>query len=175
MYGVSGNTTQNKFPIPMGQGNCTSYRVDSKDADGNLVGSVISDPMFGCENAVVHDDSQINSAAFSGSWSVANNVSNYGGSSHTSTTAGDSFTFSSDIADAWLTTTGPHRGSAAIYIDGVYVQTVSTYSAAQHFRRIVWTKRWGTFLSGHSITIVNLATPGHPRIDVDGFAYLTDD
>lgn len=74
-----------------------------------------------------------------------------------------------------MTPTGPHHGSARVYVDGVYKKTVSTYSKTRHFRRVVWATWNGPPLVGHTITIVNLATPGHPFITVDAVANLTDD
>jgi hypothetical protein len=43
--------------------------------------------------------------------------------------------------------------------------------ASTSWRRIMFTRSWAT--SGpHTIRIVNLATSGHPRIDVDAFAIV---
>jgi len=65
---------------------------------------------------------------------------------------------------------GPGRGSAAIYVDDVQVATVNTHAPANDNRRIVFDQRMtaGT----HTLKVVNLATAGHARIDVD--AFLTD-
>jgi hypothetical protein len=61
---------------------------------------------------------------------------------------------------------GPGRGKAAIYFDGVYATTVDTYAAVNTNRVVMWDKG----LSGtanHTIRVVNLATSGRPRIDID--------
>lgn len=65
---------------------------------------------------------------------------------------------------------GPGRGSADIYVDDVKVATIDTYAPANDNRRIVFDHRMpaGT----HTLEVVNLATDGHARIDVD--AFLTD-
>lgn len=60
---------------------------------------------------------------------------------------------------------GPSRGSADVYVDGVKVATVNTYSTTVQNRVIVY-DRWmaeGT----HTVKVVNLATSGHGRIDLD--------
>jgi len=63
---------------------------------------------------------------------------------------------------------GPARGKAAIYFDGHYVKTIDTYAPANINRIVMWDKELqGT--SNHTIKIVNLATPGRPRIDIDAY------
>ncbi len=63
---------------------------------------------------------------------------------------------------------GPARGKAAIYFDGAYVTTVDTYAAANTNRVVIWEKGLpGT--ANHTIKVVNLATTGRSRIDVDAY------
>jgi hypothetical protein len=63
---------------------------------------------------------------------------------------------------------GPGRGQAAIYVDGTYVKTIDTYAPANTNRIVMWDRALaGT--ADHTIKVVNLATPGHPRIDIDGY------
>jgi hypothetical protein len=62
---------------------------------------------------------------------------------------------------------GPGRGRARILVDGVLRATVDTYAAVNTNRVVVWDS--GPLTAGtHHIRVVNLATPGHPRIDVNG-------
>lgn len=65
---------------------------------------------------------------------------------------------------------GPARGKAAIYFDGNYKTTVDTYAAANTNRVVMWDKGL-TGSKNHTIEVVNLATTGRPRIDID--AYLS--
>jgi hypothetical protein len=65
---------------------------------------------------------------------------------------------------------GPARGKAAIYFDGAYQATVDTYAAANTNRVVMWDKRLAGS-ANHTIKVVNLATAGRPRIDID--AYLS--
>ena len=63
---------------------------------------------------------------------------------------------------------GPARGKAAIYYDGRYVTTVDTYASVNTNRVVMW----GKSLNGtrnHTIKVVNLATSGRPRIDIDAY------
>lgn len=65
---------------------------------------------------------------------------------------------------------GPDRGQAAVYVDGVRKATVNTYSATRIHRKVVW--RLALTLGTHQVRVVNLATAGHPRIDVDAFLLI---
>lgn len=62
---------------------------------------------------------------------------------------------------------GPARGSAAIYVDGVRRRTVDTYAPANTNRVVVFEQAMPA--GRHVVKVVNLATAGHPRIDVDAF------
>jgi hypothetical protein len=63
---------------------------------------------------------------------------------------------------------GPARGKASIYFDVVYVKTIDTYASANTNRVVMWDKAL-TGSSNHTIKVVNLATAGRPRIDIDGY------
>jgi hypothetical protein len=61
---------------------------------------------------------------------------------------------------------GPGRGSAAVYVDNKYKATVNTYAKTNVNGKIVYQ----ILLTGkntHVVRVVNLATAGHPRIDID--------
>ena len=63
---------------------------------------------------------------------------------------------------------GPARGKAAIYFDGTLATTVDTYAKANVNRVVMWDKAL-TGSANHTIKVVNLATSGHPRIDIDAY------
>jgi len=63
---------------------------------------------------------------------------------------------------------GPKRGKAAIYFDGKLATTVDTYAPANKNRVVVWDRELiGTV--DHTVKVVNLATPGRSRIDIDAY------
>jgi hypothetical protein len=63
---------------------------------------------------------------------------------------------------------GPARGRAAIYWDGRLVKTVDTYARANSNRVVMWdVEVRGS--ARHTVRVVNLATAGRPRIDVDAY------
>jgi hypothetical protein len=63
---------------------------------------------------------------------------------------------------------GPARGKAAIYYDGRYIKTIDTYAATNTNRVVMWDVEV-TGSSNHTIKVVNLATSGRPRIDIDAY------
>lgn len=65
---------------------------------------------------------------------------------------------------------GPDRGKASVFLDGLKVATVNTYSATKVHRTVVW--RASVSPGAHTLRVVNLATTGHPRIDIDAFVVL---
>ena len=58
----------------------------------------------------------------------------------------------------------PDRGKAQVLIDGVVVATIDTRASTKVHRSIVWS---GTLIGDQTLSVVNLATSGRPRIDVD--------
>jgi hypothetical protein len=63
---------------------------------------------------------------------------------------------------------GPKRGKAAIYFDGTLATTVDTYATANKNRVVMWDREL-TGTGNHTVKVVNLATSGHPRIDIDAY------
>jgi hypothetical protein len=68
---------------------------------------------------------------------------------------------------ALLMPTGPGRGSAALYVDGVKKAIINTYHAGSNVNGKITYQVLIPGRSVHQVKIVNLATPGHPRIDLD--------
>ena len=71
-------------------------------------------------------------------------------------------------AIAWVAPVGPTRGSARIYVDGTYAGTVSLHARSFGGPRTVFQRSWPASGS-HTIKIKVSGTPGHPRVDMDGF------
>lgn len=64
---------------------------------------------------------------------------------------------------------GPGRGAFKVYVNGVLKGTVDTYAATNQPRTVVWQ---GSVTGTSTVKIVNVATKGRPRIDLD--AVLTN-
>jgi len=112
------------------------------------------------------------SVSYRGTWRTVTSSSYSGGSLRYATAAGASanYTFVGSSV-AWVSALGPGRGSAAVYLDGVYRATVSLYAATAASRRIVYAASWAS-QGTHAIRVVVVGTAGHPRVDVDAFVRL---
>jgi hypothetical protein len=64
-------------------------------------------------------------------------------------------------------TVGPTRGSARVYLDGVYQKTVSLYKKTAKARVIVFTSAMTVAPAAHTLKFVLVGTVRHPRVDVD--------
>ncbi|HET8784406.1 MAG TPA: hypothetical protein VFM38_02140, partial [Candidatus Limnocylindrales bacterium] len=71
---------------------------------------------------------------------------------------------------AFVTTKGPNRGTARIYVDGVLAATVNLNAPTYTYRYVAFSRRWGS-LTSHTIRVVSVGTP-YGRVDVDAFAVI---
>lgn len=111
---------------------------------------------------------------YTGSWRSQTWSSASGGSIRSATGAGASATFTfTGSSVGWVTSTGRNRGSARVYVDGVYAGVISLYSTTTRARYVAWARTWATN-GTHSVRIVVVGTAGHPQVDVDGFVRLVN-
>ncbi len=143
------------------------YRVTATDRKGNSATWTYGRPF----KALLSQQSYT-SVTYGGTWRTVSASLASGGSLRyaTATGAWSSYSFSGSGA-AWVAYWGPNRGSARVYLDGVYVKTVSTYSSSYSARRIVFAGGWGS-VGSHTLRLVVSGTSGHPRVDVDAFLRL---
>jgi GH25 family lysozyme M1 (1,4-beta-N-acetylmuramidase) len=112
------------------------------------------------------------SVTWSGTWHTVSSTNASGGSLRYSTSAGAAVTYTfTGSSVAWVSTLGVGRGSAKVYLDGVYVRTINLEASSGHSRAIVFGRNWGANGS-HTLRIVVVGTSGHPRVDVDAFVRL---
>ena len=109
---------------------------------------------------------------FSGPWTSGVSSDYAGGGTRYASAAGAtaSHTFTGSSV-GWVAAVGPGRGSADVYIDGVFRSTVNLHAATRATRQIVFVASWAS-QGSHTIEIVVAGTPGHPRVDVDAFVHL---
>jgi len=105
-----------------------------------------------------------------GDWSAPSCACSNGGATYSSTTRGDSLTYTLK-ANAPSLTVGlvvgenADRGQVGISVDGVKAVPVDTYDPAENDRVIVWQR---TLTRGvHTLKLTNLGTAGRSRIDID--------
>jgi len=114
---------------------------------------------------------QEGAATYAGTWVSQQLNGAWGRSVSSSTELNASATFGfAGRYGVWVGTKGPMYGSAAVYVDGTYQTTIDCNAGSTQKRRVLF--RYATAQPTnyiHMIQIVNLATAGHPRIDIDGF------
>ncbi len=116
---------------------------------------------------------QEGSASYTGTWTTTSFAGAWGGTARYSSAAGASATFTCQCeAFAWVSDEGSSHGWANVYVDGVLRKTVNTQTSANKNRVVVFKYGWTTD-GFHTMKIVNLATGGHPRVNVDGFLTRT--
>lgn len=92
-----------------------------------------------------------------------------GGSEKYSIAAGASATFTfTGTQLSWVSSKASNRGSGKVYLDGVLVKTVSTYSTTTQNSVLVW-KSAVLSRGSHKVKIVVAGTAGHPRVGIDAF------
>lgn len=166
-----------------GGGNWSAYQwlVTARDAAGNeTVKSVRGGRM-----RITQETGQANTTsqyavsptvAYSGTWSSSSCACWSAGAVRKTTAKGASVTMTVPVAVgnvvrlALVMSKAPNRGKFKVYVDGVLRSTVDTYSATSKNQVIVWEKALGK--GTHKVKVVNEATAGRPRIDLD--AILTN-
>jgi GH25 family lysozyme M1 (1,4-beta-N-acetylmuramidase) len=164
---VSSATTAKLVNQQLANGSLVRYRVRAKDKLGNL-GAWSTGPTI---QTLIHQQTST-SVRYSGTWRTSTTSSASGGSLRYATAAGASASFTfSGASIAWVATKGSNRGSANVYVDGVYVAGVNLYTSSKTYRTVVFAKWWPTN-GTHTIKIVARGTAGHPMIDVDAFVRI---
>lgn len=109
---------------------------------------------------------------YRGSW-IRRRASTYaGGAVLASSTPGASATVRfTGRSIAWVTTRGPTRGLATIYVDGRRVGTVDLHASATHTRAVAFAKAWST-VGPHRLMVVVSRAGRRSRVDIDAFVIL---
>ena len=106
-------------------------------------------------------------ATYTGSWTLAQSSRYDGGKARWATTAGRKVEYRiTGRSIAWVAATGPTRGSATVWVDGVRAGSVSLYASSTSYRKVVWNKSWPD-VGSHRVAFVVNGTSGHPRVDID--------
>ena len=154
--------------VPLAPGQVHRFRVRATDRAGN-VGAWAPAAAFRLvavqeTSAAVHRTGHwttVSSPSFSGRAEIASQVAG----------ASARITFTGDRV-AWVSTVGPTRGQARVYVDGAYDRTVDLRAAAIVARQIVYVRSWTT-PGKHTLEIRVVGTSGRPRVDVDALLTTT--
>ena len=106
---------------------------------------------------------------YTGHWSNQRVSGTYGGSIHTTSSAGASAWLKFNGREVvWVPSRASNRGVGRVYIDGRLVKSLNLHANGTARRRAVFTRAW-TSVGTHTIKVVCAGTAGHPTIDVDAF------
>lgn len=153
-----------------GGGWLLGWRVVAHDCAGNETSKFASArPSMTQENGL-SDDELPATIAYRGSWTASSCTCYEGGGTRKTSASGARAVISFDSAAnapvALVMEKAPNRGRFTLLIDGVNRGTVDTYSSTPLHRVVVWSGRVSS-AGHHVVTLVNQATPGRPRIDLD--------
>lgn len=155
--------TTSKFSNYYGTANHTYYfKVMARDKVGH------EGAFSALDKTIVPADQSV--ASYSSGWSGVSSSNFYKGSSKYTKKSGASASYSfSGNSVALILTKGTGRGKAKVYVDGNYVKTIDTYASSTRYRQPFAIKSWST-IGSHKVKVVNLATSGRPRFELDGLA-----
>jgi hypothetical protein len=141
------------------------FRVRAIDHEGN-VGSFATGPLF--ESRLY----QQTSSAFvfsSTRWATSRADVFSGGSTRRSTASGASARFTATGRSfAWVTTTGPTRGTARIYVNGTLTDTVSLNAPTTTYRVQAWSRSYSSDVT----RTIRIVVQGAARVDLDAFVVV---
>ena len=117
---------------------------------------------------------QQTAASYTGTWKTSTCLCFSGGTDTETSASGASasYKFTGNLIQL-VSAMGSTRGSFKVYIDGVYKTTISTYITNPNRNAVIVWQRAFSSVGTHTLKIVNVATSGHPRIDVDAFVVAT--
>ncbi len=163
----SRSTTARSATRTLTFGTTYGFRDRARDGAGNWGAFVAGPPI----TALRYQDTS-SKVTFSASWRRYTTSSASGGHTRYATRRGATATFRfTGRAVALIAPKGPTRGSAKLYVDGVYVSTISLYRSRFAPRIVVAARSWSSS-GAHTLKLVLVGTARHPRFDVDAFAIL---
>ena len=152
-----------------------AFDVQATDRAGNVSARAAGTPF----TTGLTDESYRPSVRFFGrGWTSAIDDAASGGTLRYATAAGPYAQFTvpaGTTSVGWVSTTGPDRGIATVWLDGVQVATVDLYSVEELHQEIVFS-RLVTAATAHTLEIRATGTANvearDSRVDVDAFALL---
>jgi hypothetical protein len=161
--------TTNKATLTATPGATYRFEVRALDCAGNASPYRVTSPYV----VRVYDESS-SSIAYARTWTTAARANAWNGStaSTTQATAKATLTFTG-LQAAWVSPVGSGQGAATVQLNGGSAATVDTYSQKKTFDRDMVDVEHAS-AGTNTLSVTNLATAGHPRIDVDAFVVLSN-
>jgi hypothetical protein len=154
----------------------TNWSVQASDFQGNSVERAV----YGSRITVLQDDNRLStldqaadmSVHYTGAWQTSSCACFAAGTTHKTSVKHASAIVDVNVPASQgvrkvglVMETAPGRGKARVLVDGVAKAAVDTGASTAKHQTVVWQ---GSLSTGdHVIRVVNLATPGRPRIDLD--------
>jgi len=143
------------------------FRLRARDKAGNI-GPTVDGPVV--KASLVQEATSL--ATYGGTWKSATSAPASGGKLRYSTTPGASVEFAfTGRAIGVVAPKGSTRASVKVYVDGLYVQTVSLYRSTTRSRVVVFARSWET-TGRHRVKLVTVASSGRTRVDIDAAVIL---
>jgi len=145
----------------------SGYGVRVRDCAQNVTSGFVSNfPVVYQQDGSSYGYGQL-TTSYSGAWATSTCTCWSGGTARRTSTAGARANFVIDSGGpvAVVMEKAANRGKAKILVDGVLRVTVDTYRDMPRHRTVVWAATLSR--ARHTVSVVNVATPGRPRIDVD--------
>ena len=154
-----------------GQDAIIGFRVTAADCTGNATTKAVD------LHIVVFQENGMSASAnglvqpitYSGAWGQSNCACFLADHTAFTTTNGARATFTRTYEQgdqvALVMAEGPGRGKASIRLDGTWLMNVDTFASVNTNRVVVFAR--GMTAGVHTLAVVNHATPGRSRIDVD--------
>jgi hypothetical protein len=148
----------------LSSGHTYRFRVTTRDTAGNL-----SIPATGPSFRLTATQETSSAIGYTASWLSSSSSTYMAGHAKraSASTARATCTFTGKQI-WWVSSIGSTRGSAKVYIDGIYRRTLSLYASSTTPRRVVYGFSWSS-AGAHKIQIRVIGTAGHPRVDIDAF------
>ncbi|HYK95418.1 MAG TPA: N-acetylmuramoyl-L-alanine amidase [Candidatus Dormibacteraeota bacterium] len=163
---IAGGVTGPSIWATLTPGHSYRFEVRARDRVGNLgvwrTGSTVRPALMQQTSTAVH---------FSGSSATSYSSAYSGGSERHLAAAGAWVSYATTARSlSFVTTVGPNRGFARVYIDGVYQTTLDLNDPVTRYRFVAFSKTWSS-VGTHTIRIVSVGSPV-ARVDIDAFAVL---
>jgi len=157
-----GFRTSSGASFPGLAGKTYQLRVLAKDFAGNM------GPYSDIAKTVVPLNET--AATFTGAWKATSQSGAYMGKVKSTRARGAAATFkATGKSFSVLVTKGPGRSKAKVYVDGRLVRTIDTRAVSATYRQLIAIKSF-TRAGVHVVRVVNSATAGRTRLDLDGLA-----
>lgn len=159
-------TTSQSILWTISPGHTYRFQVRARDKAGNVsawkAGPILKPTLTQQTSSAVH---------YSGSSTTTTSSSYSGGSVRYLRVAGASVSYTTTARSlSFVTTRGPGRGTAKIYVDGVLAATVQLNASTTTYRYVAFRRSWAS-IGTHTIKVVSVGTPV-PRIDIDAFGVI---